>query len=339
MTMIDSKIEWTHHTCNPWSGCFKAHDGCLRCYAETLDRRELHGTGNGWGEVWAGAERYFASEAYMRAFVGLAKRAARRGVRERVFLASRSDFLELPSEPKSWPRNWTIQQIGAAMDRVRIVNAAMREQRSLTFDIIRQTTAPGFAEPHLANWHGRPGLDWLILSKRPENAMGLIPEDVRPLVWLGTSVSDQATYDDWGTRLMQQHGFRLRFLSVEPMTGPINLGLMGIAPQDWGYGYRSISDLINMVIVGGESGAGARECREEWVSDIVRQCLAAGVAVFVKQLGRIWAKKTKARTIKLKRDKDTGQMVPREVFDAKGSDPKNWPPGLLVRQFPSEVAR
>lgn len=333
-------IEWAHHTCNPWSGCAKAHTGCLRCYAETLDHRGLHGTGNGWGEVWAGATRYFASEAYMRGFLALGRRAVKRGVRERVFCASRSDFLEIPSEPETWPRAWDMHQIGAARVRVREANRLMGIQRRLTFDIISQSTAPlaqqGMADVGLRV--GSPGLDWLILSKRPENAEALIPEDVRRLVWLGTSVSDQPTYDDWGSRLMQQRGFRLRFLSVEPMTSRINMGLMGTAPKSWGYGYRPISDLIGWVIVGGESGNGARECREEWILDIVQQCRDAGVPVFVKQMGRAWAKAKKAWTTKRVKDQDTGEWTLRKVFDAKGGDMSNWPEPLRVQQLP-EVAR
>jgi len=91
-----------------------------------------------------------------------------------------------------------------------------------------------------------------------------------------------------------------RFLSLEPLLGPLpSLDLAGI---DW-------------VIVGGESGPGARPMELEWAGDLVGQCKAAGVATFVKQLGSVWARDHWAA-------------------DPKGGDWERWPEDLRVREYP-----
>jgi protein gp37 len=93
----------------------------------------------------------------------------------------------------------------------------------------------------------------------------------------------------------------VRFLSCEPLLGPVDLSpvLHGL---DW-------------VIVGGESGKGARPCEEAWVREIVTDCQAEGVPVFVKQMGSSWAY--------------------RHGADSKGGDPSYWPTDLQVREFPA----
>jgi protein gp37 len=115
-------------------------------------------------------------------------------------------------------------------------------------------------------------LDWLLLTKRPENIGVMWPDAAgRDHVWLGTSVGTQETADRAVSRLQEsRHLVPVLFLSVEPLLEPIpDLPLAGI---DW-------------VIVGGESGHGARAMDEAWVIDIKRQCDDAGVAFFFKQWG------------------------------------------------------
>ena len=130
-------------------------------------------------------------------------------------------------------------------------------------------------------------LNWLTLTKRPENIGRMWAEvaDVavsnlsrRENVWLGTSVGTQATADK-GIPLLTEwrHLAPILFLSVEPLLGPIDrLQLEGI---DW-------------VIVGGESGPGARPMKEEWVLSIQDQCQQANVAFFFKQWGGVNKKRT-----------------------------------------------
>jgi len=116
-----------------------------------------------------------------------------------------------------------------------------------------------------------PSLDWQLLTKRPHRIAESLPNDWGSgysNVWLGTSIEDERVLE----RVEHLAGVPalVRFLSVEPLIGPIrHLPLGGM---DW-------------VIVGGESGARARPLKKEWVIDIRRQCGEAHVAFFFKQWG------------------------------------------------------
>ena len=113
-----------------------------------------------------------------------------------------------------------------------------------------------------------------------------------PNVWLGVSVEDQAAADDRIPELLDTPA-AVRFLSCEPLLEPVDLEpwLRRVATS--GPGWRmtggsamAIADIVlDWVIVGGESGPGARPCDLAWIRGIVAQCQAAGVSAFVKQLG------------------------------------------------------
>lgn len=114
-----------------------------------------------------------------------------------------------------------------------------------------------------ADWH-----TFQVLTKRPERAAALASSlPWPPNVWMGTSVENQT----FTTRIdaLRQIPAHIRFLSCEPLLGPLTLNLNGI---DW-------------VIVGGESGHRARPMQPAWARDIREQCAGAGVAYFFKQWG------------------------------------------------------
>jgi protein gp37 len=116
-----------------------------------------------------------------------------------------------------------------------------------------------------------PHLDWLILTKRIGNVAGMAPaEGLPPNVWLGATMVNQPEWDRDARKLLAVDA-SVRYVSVEPMLGPITGGL-DLHGLDW-------------VIVGGESGHGARPIRREWVDSLRRECEAAGVAFFFKQWG------------------------------------------------------
>ena len=125
-------------------------------------------------------------------------------------------------------------------------------------------------------------------------------------IWLGVSVEDDRVLDRIAR--LQRTGAKTKFLSLEPLIGPIDLrknintGLDPLAGIDW-------------VIVGGESGARARMMETSWATDIVNQCKARGVAVFVKQMGTAWAKSQGHK-------------------DFKGDDYSVFPDTLKVREYP-----
>jgi protein gp37 len=121
-----------------------------------------------------------------------------------------------------------------------------------------------------------PSLDWLLLTKRPQNIKKMLPEDWgkhgRHNVWLGTTAEDQARFDQrWP--ILGKIPASVRFISYEPAIGALRLHEGAVQP-DW-------------LISGGESGHGARAMNPRWARDIIRDCNRLGVAPFHKQWGSI----------------------------------------------------
>jgi protein gp37 len=171
-----------------------------------------------------------------------------------------------------------------------------------------------------------PNLDWLFLTKRPENIRGFVPigwlwGDRFPRnVWVGTSVENKAMADQRIPYLLKIPA-PVRFLSCEPLLGPIEL------PSDWLDPADTLNwdDTVNWVIVGGESGREARNSQVEWIEELRDQCAAAGVPCFVKQLG----------SNAYAHDEAMGASAYLDgICHPKGGDPNEWPEGLRVRQWP-----
>lgn len=127
-----------------------------------------------------------------------------------------------------------------------------------------------------------PNLDWLLLTKRPQNVQQMVPGEWDhhgwpSNVWLGFTAEDQERYDERATALWSTLERRpaVVFVSAEPLLGPItDLTSAGMRP-DW-------------VIVGGESGPGARPMEPDWARSLRDQCVAEGIAYHFKQWGA-WA--------------------------------------------------
>lgn len=128
-----------------------------------------------------------------------------------------------------------------------------------------------------------PHLDWLLLTKRPENVMRMCAEawgggfGWPPHIWIGTSVENQDAAEKRIPELMRIPA-RVRFLSVEPLLEPVSL-LYHLRP------FSIFDPAIHWVIVGGESGLGARQMEPAWVRMIQEDCELAGVPFFFKQWG------------------------------------------------------
>lgn len=117
-------------------------------------------------------------------------------------------------------------------------------------------------------------LAWLLLTKRPENIKHMIPwRGPSPYnVWIGATAENQRRYHARAAHLAQSPA-RFSFLSMEPLLEPIDL-----RPEVLDYGR------INWIIVGGETGPGAREMNPDWARSIRDQCEEYGVAFFMKQM-------------------------------------------------------
>ncbi len=148
-----------------------------------------------------------------------------------------------------------------------------------------------FAVMRQVNWH-----QFQILTKRSARLLELSPQiEWTDNIWMGVSVENQ----DYTFRIddLRRTGAKVKFLSLEPLLGPLaRLDLRG----------------INWVIVGGESGPGARPVEEAWVKDIRDQCLAKKVPFFFKQWGGVHKKKA-GRSL----DGRTWDEMPVQLITAK----------------------
>lgn len=154
-----------------------------------------------------------------------------------------------------------------------------------------------------------PNLDWLLLTKRPALMTQMTPWATWPAnAWAGTTAEDQFWYDHRRPLLMKVPA-RIHWFSLEPLVGPIELGLDSMKGKkpDW-------------MIVGGESGSlkEARPMRQEWAVSLREQCARHAIAYHFKQKGNHLAKELGCR-------------------DAKGGKPSEWPEELRVQEFPASV--
>jgi protein gp37 len=134
-----------------------------------------------------------------------------------------------------------------------------------------------------------------------------------PNVHLGVSVENQK-WADIRIPALAQTPAAVRFLSCEPLLGPVDLGDRSNLGIDW-------------IIIGGESGPGARPFNPLWATSLIIQARAAGAAPFVKQLGSVWA-----------RDWTVNGKTVAAHGDTKGGNPDYWPTHLRVREYPKAAA-
>ena len=214
-------ITWTHHTFNHVWGCKKISSECKHCYAETRVKKFN-------ADYWNGSYRIFEDKHWNEPLLW-DKKAAKDGVRRRVFCASMADFADIDS-PES--------------ERIKL------------WEVIRKT----------------PNLDWLLLTKRPENIVGILPEDwgdgynnVALGVTVGTKSEGYPRLD-----ILRSIPAKMKFISAEPLLEDLeDINLTGF---DW-------------LIVGGESGQKARLMEPSWALHLVSAGRKAGLAVFFKQWG------------------------------------------------------
>lgn len=353
----ETKIQWTDHTFNPWRGCTKVHEGCAHCYAERDAKRFPDRLG-----VWGpNGTRIVAAESMWKEPLKWNRQAEKAGVRARVFCASLADVFEDWTGPLLDSHGNKLYEVDGVFMSCQSGQFFLTDRQPATLNDVRRRL--------FALIDSTPWLDWQLLTKRPENIRKMwpkVPENrqveppdlhhwdeqpelYRENVWLGASVSLQphvnAVYHLVGCRNIAA----VLFVSAEPLLGPLEFDRV-LIPESWahcsfnaltgylagespsegddGFGERGEFG-IDWVIVGGESGPGARPFNIEWARSTIKQCQAAGVACFVKQLGE------KPHCTIGEHHRHPDWTTWKTLKDSEGGDWNEWPHDLKVREFPN----
>jgi protein gp37 len=281
-----TSIEWATHVWNPFTGCDRVSPGCAHCYAAQQAPR-LKGYGNPRYQV-DGDPRTSAPGFGFTVHWDKLERPERFPKGARVFVNSMSDVFHDEASESALAALWR-----------------------------------AFA--------AQPDVNFLVLTKRPERMRAVLADRADflgpigqllplplPNVWLGVSIENRRFVHR--ADLLRETPAAVRFISAEPLLGPLLSPESTYGPHPFADGHPSL-DLyrIDWLIVGGESGPGARPMKLEWAHDLVRAAQATVTAPFVKQLGKV-----------------AGQAIPDG--GRKGERIETWPEGLRVREFPAAPA-
>jgi protein gp37 len=335
-------IEWTDTTWNPVRGCSRVSAGCQHCYAERQAIRQIKSGYAGLiqrtshGPAWTGQVRFMSE---------LLDAPLRWTKPRRVFVNSMSDLFHERVLTED------LASVFAYMARAHWHTFQVLTKRPAQMQAM--LTSEDFLDVYRSMEHAAQEDAEEILGRRAQfSVFDRRLQDLRardyslplPNVWLGVSVEDQATANERIPLLLQTPA-AVRFVSYEPALGPVDFAR--IAMRCGGTVVPALSG-IALIIVGGESGPGARPCDVAWIRSTVEQCEAARVACFVKQLGhkpRGWC------VNRLRNEQDSyedGMCDFQEAHegeahcgdrcawlrDRKGADPAEWPADLRVRDMP-----
>lgn len=258
--MDRTNIEWTDATWNPVTGCTKVSPGCDHCYAETLAER------------FRGAPGHYFERGFD---VQLRSEKLDQPLRwrrpRRIFVNSMSDLFHdaIPDEyiarvfaVMAQASQHTFQLLTKRHGRMRslLCSSAFRAHVADALYLMTTGEDADVSTRHIGAW--QDGVDWPLRN-----------------VWLGVSVENQQWADIRVPALLDTPA-AVRFLSMEPLLGPVRLWGNDRNPAP-----RTRVSGIDWVIVGGESGRGARPMHPAWARSLRDQCQAAGVPFLFKQWG------------------------------------------------------
>lgn len=323
---MSTNIQWTDDTWNPTTGCTRVSAGCDNCYAVEVSRRmEAMGHDKKYGGL------VVLNNRKQRHFNGVVKchedvldKPLHWRKPKRIFVNSTSDLFH-----RDVPFDF--------IDKVFAVMALCPQH---TFQIL--TKRPERMAEHFKASTARDGMLKAAEEMFATVNSGVVWERVLearkaawplPNVWLGTSVENQATADERIPHLLRCPA-AVRFVSYEPALGPVDFSKIAtdFTRSQWGK-----QAAIHWVVVGGESGPGARPFDIAWAGSVIDQCGWAGVACFVKQLGKHPRGVNHGDPMPMDfQFDDGGEQVQRWYLpnDNKGGDPSEWPEDLRVREFP-----
>lgn len=325
-----TSIEWTDRSWNPVRGCARVSPGCENCYAERQAHRFASTAPEGFrkqpyegltvlskhGPRWTGRARFVPAQL---------DAPLRWRKPQRVFVNSMSDLFH---EDVAFEEIAAVFGIMASCPQHTFQILTKRPRRMLQWFRWAESQYPD-ARTHALGAALQQELDTGPDSQPLHTKHCADPEGPWPLpnVWLGVSCEDQQRANE-RIPLLRRCPAIVHFVSAEPLIGPIALDDRWLEWLPIGPDENDESHLLpplRWLIVGGESGPGARRCRVEWISQLVAQCKSADVACFVKQLGsRPWA--------------DRVDEHPGRLYDRKGGDMNEWTPELRVREFPEVPA-
>jgi protein gp37 len=325
-------------------GCARVSPGCEHCYAERQAHR-FSGFGQPYegltvlgkhGPRWTGTARFVPEmldaplrwskprRVFVNSMSDLFHEDITNGQILRVFDVMRDArqhtfqiLTKRPARMLEWFRRWS--DLTGEINDAKLVGGPEEQRkahpspRGQMFAEYLETL--GEAPPHGCAW---PTFDWM-------QGMRWWPTEMRlPNVHLGVSCEDQQRADE-RIPLLLECPAAVRFVSLEPLLGPIDFTIRGSRVEGWDedWKYDTLrgrerasprdddepnSARLSWAIIGSESGPGARPMRIEWARSIVQQCRDAGVPVFTKQIAN--------------------------AVDRKGGNPEHWPPGDWPREFP-----
>jgi protein gp37 len=289
-----SAIEWTDKTWNPVRGCARVSAGCEHCYAERVAYRFGQAPGSPYeglttlgkhGPRWVGRARFVPD---------MLGEPLKWRKPQRVFVNSMSDLFHEDITDEQIAQVFTVMAISGRH----------------TFQILTKRPA------RVLRWFEWASESYALATVKPHKLWPL------PNVWLGASCEDQDAARN-RIPLLRRCPAAVHFVSLEPLLGPIDierwLEWTPVGPDADGESH--LLPPLRWVIVGGESGPGARPCDTNWMRSIVRQCAQAEVPCFVKQLGACL--QTELTTVR---------------FKTKGNLLEDMPNDLRVRQFPEVPA-
>jgi len=310
-----TKIEWTDETWNPTRGCSMAKGsetgGCLNCYAARDQLRRLKtvsANGKPFAIMTENGPRWTGKVELMESKL---TEPLHWKTPRRVFVNSMSDLFHPDLPWAAIDRVWQVM-----LDAPQHTYQILTKRPDVMLEYLKTDTVGGRAH------------------------FGTIPD----WIWLGVSVEDQPTADARIPLLLQTPA-AVRFVSYEPALAAVDFSdYMWPLHWHWAAGYptpqaalaagayavqkrqalvSAYCPFLDWVIVGGESGPDARPFDIEWARSTIRQCKAAGAAVFVKQLG--------ARPYQ--GSLGDGRMPELALTDRKGGDWDEWPADLRVREL------
>lgn len=308
-----TSIEWTEQVWNFLRGCRRVSEGCTNCYAE---RQAIRHAGPGGpyeglvkstpnGPRWTG-EISFHEEILLAPL--------RRKKPTTYFVNSMSDLFYERVQEEWLDKAFAVMAL-TPQHTYQILTKRPERMRSYFNDsdkwceVLRLATTMGKLSGAVATKFAFQGADSL------------------PNVWLGVSVEDQKTADARIPLLLDTPA-AVRWMSAEPLLGKVDLwapryqkpngGLSGAISHSW-------KPALDWVVVGGESGPGARSFDIGWCRLIIQDCRAANVPVFVKQLGAAPFEPARYQIVG-----DAGLYL----NSRKGSDMAEWPEDLRIRQMP-----